>query len=515
MWIASGRRVEEFSRLNPPYKGPNWQSAQEVGLRMIHWVACAGEFLDAESTTNERLVLLAHQIQIHAQRIPVTMVYARAQNNNHWLSEAAGMFTAGCVLPDHPHARRWRRDGWREFEAAILQQISDDGTYIQHSVCYHRLMLTLALWMNAIAGEFQWTPPVKRKLALAARWLDEIIASPTGEAPNLGANDGSLILPLTSDPVTAYRDIADAAMRAFCEENRATVSEMSAWLVPALKESSTEQPRRQPPFSYQKLNSRTSIGFFRTANYSGRPSQADQLHLDLWWEGENVLRDAGTFRYNADPPWENSLAGTDVHNTLSIDGLDQMTRAGKFLWVDWAQAEAGESLRIGDGWRGITASNDGYQKKGIIHQRTVEWNPYDTWVIRDKLIPTGIGKKRHQVRLQWLLPDAFPPGDPKEGLWQWAHSANSVVLTRGEKIIAMNFEMQTADSPIEICLYRAGECLIGNHPAHPTWGWFSPTYGVKQPSLSIGVYAEVKTPVTLITEIHLTYVPLSDIEKVN
>ncbi len=288
---------------------------------------------------------------------------------------------------------------------------------------------------------------------------------------------------------------------------------MAAWLGPASLTPLSETNRRQPPFSYQRLNSRTSVGYLHTAQYTGRPSQADQLHLDLWWEDENILKDAGTFRYNAPPPWENTLAVTAVHNTLSVDGADQMTRAGKFLWVDRAQAEAGEALRIGDGWRGITATHDGYQKKGVIHQRTVEWNPFDSWVIRDQLLPTGLGKKHRSIRLHWLLPDALPAGTATPDQWQWTLSPNSVILTRGEKIVALNFALQPEVASIEVCLYRAGETVSGNHPAQPTWGWFSPTYGVLQPALAVAVYVRTKTPVTLVTELHLTYVPPADLQR--
>ena len=54
----------------------------------------------------------------------------------------------------------------------------------------------------------------------------------------------------------------------------------------------------------------------------------DQLHFDLWWHGINVAQDAGTYLYNGEPPWDNPLVSTRVHNTITIDGRDQMTRGG-------------------------------------------------------------------------------------------------------------------------------------------------------------------------------------------
>src|SRR5262249_39599855 len=88
--------------------------------------------------------------------------------------------------------------------------------------------------------------------------------------------------------------------------------------------------------------------YLRCVDYRDRPGQADQLHLDLWWDGVNLARDAGTFLYNGPPPWDNRLAGTPVHNTLVLDGQDQMRRAGRFLWVDWARGRLRYQARTAD-----------------------------------------------------------------------------------------------------------------------------------------------------------------------
>src|SRR5205823_5857128 len=72
--------------------------------------------------------------------------------------------------------------------------------------------------------------------------------------------------------------------------------------------------------------------------YHERPLQADQLHVDLWWNRLNIACDAGTFMYNAPEPWNNALARTPVHNTVTVDALDQMTRVSRFTWLDWANS---------------------------------------------------------------------------------------------------------------------------------------------------------------------------------
>ena len=48
---------------------------------------------------------------------------------------------------------------------------------------------------------------------------------------------------------------------------------------------------------------------------------------------------AGTYLYNVDAPWDNALTHTAVHNTVSVDGSEQMRRVSRFLYLDWAPAK--------------------------------------------------------------------------------------------------------------------------------------------------------------------------------
>ncbi len=108
---------EEFIASNPPYRGPHWMSGQEVALRLMAFVWAAQVFEPATASTPERRLALIQSIAEHAIRIPPTLVYARSQNNNHLVVEAAGLLTAGAAL-DHPQwraqGRRWLNDASAE-----------------------------------------------------------------------------------------------------------------------------------------------------------------------------------------------------------------------------------------------------------------------------------------------------------------------------------------------------------------------------------------------------------------
>ena len=150
---------ETFTAANPPDMGPHWMNGQEVAIRLMALVwanqvfetppVSGGETAAASSA--ERRARLAASVAEHAARIPPTLLYARAQNNNHLLTEAAALYTAGRAL-DHP---KWRDLGWRWLNWAFRRQVDGEGEYIQHSVNYHRVMLQAALWVDAIK-DVEW-----------------------------------------------------------------------------------------------------------------------------------------------------------------------------------------------------------------------------------------------------------------------------------------------------------------------------------------------------------------------
>ncbi|MBW1822146.1 MAG: hypothetical protein JRI92_10375, partial [Deltaproteobacteria bacterium] len=74
-------KYTEFIKANPLNQGPNWESAQEVALRLIALIISINLIKDAKSSTIERKMDLFRSIANHADRIPPTISYAKAQNN--------------------------------------------------------------------------------------------------------------------------------------------------------------------------------------------------------------------------------------------------------------------------------------------------------------------------------------------------------------------------------------------------------------------------------------------------
>jgi hypothetical protein len=230
---AFWKYFETFDRTNPPGMGPQWMSGQEVALRLMAFTWASQVLVDAASSTQARKRRLAEVVAEHARRIPPTLVYAHSQHNNHLLTEAAGLLTAGLALPDLPEASRWRSAGWKWLNMGFQSQIDGYGEYSQHSTNYHRLMLQVALWSNALVKKhgLRWQYQTLQALGRSVHWMLSVLDSESGHVPNLGANDGALIFPLAVRAFEDYRPVLNAAARAFLDYDlpHGAWDEMSLW----------------------------------------------------------------------------------------------------------------------------------------------------------------------------------------------------------------------------------------------------------------------------------------------
>jgi len=489
---AFWRYFEVFTESSPPYFGPHWMNGQEVAMRLLALIWAAQVFEAAPASRPARRQRLVEAIAAHAGRIPPTLIYARAQNNNHLVLEAAGLYAAGRAL----HHRPWQEMGWHWLNHSFQNQISPYGEYIQHSTNYHRLMLQTALYVNTIKGD-DWPRATSLALARAAHWLFSMLDPASGRVPNLGANDGSLLLPLSTTPFNDFRPTAQAAARAFLKMQMppGVWDELSLWLglAPPAK---TYEPQHSMS---DNLRGPNSWAFLRASSFKSRLTHMDQLHLDVWWRGLNIAQDAGTYSYNAAPPWDNPLTTTRVHNTVTVDGRDQMSRAGRFLTLNWVSAHARAE---------IAAEENAFQRRtawyrdrhGIRHERLVIVYTNERWRVMDTL--TARHAKPHTYRLHWLLPD-----------WEWEIEEQErgarlrIQSPHGWVDLKVACEAKLAPQPETGCLprwrvtlVRAGEAIYGSGQALAFEGWVSPTYAARLPALSFALEVQARQGVVFTTD---------------
>lgn len=507
-WTA----IENWAASSPPMSGPLWICGQESSLRILAWSFALYAFLHSPATTPQRAALLLSMIAAHAWRTRQTVGYARSQRSNHLFTEAVGLWTAGTLYPELKDAPAWQKQGAALLQEAVLDQITREGAYLQDSFNYQRMILHLLLWTLRLTeiNKIELDPEIRNRTTTAVGFIREFVDSESGHAPNHGSNDGSNIFPLAA---CDYGDFRPLLRLASCVLHRPTTlapgpwDEAALWLCGPCEKSERETSVREPAHQvvstagYHRIGSENSWALVRVGRYTRRPFQADQLHMDLWWRGLNLARDAGTYLYNGAPPWNNGLAATAVHNTVTVDRRDQMRRAGRFLWLDWAQA-SGRSVSTNHARtpNHFEGEHNGYHRLGVKHQRMVQCVAEDAWVIVDDLLGAG----EHELRLHWLLPDlpfevlaaspfcAALSGENARFRWNLVASApGSGAILRAGKKVAGNMvcaDMVCADTA---CADEDAELL----------GWESPTYGELRPTLSLLYRVQAPLPVRIVTVI--------------
>lgn len=488
------QQFETFTKYNPVNCGPNWASAQEVSLRLINLSLSALCLRNSPESTPDRLRLFNSLIVQHTRRILPTIIYAKAQNNNHLLSEAAGLYTAGTLCRWHPDAGKWRKQGLQIFDQALIKQIDEHGEYVQHSTNYHRLMLHLALWMHrlTVINEESLNISALSRISTAINWLLEHTDSFSGKAVNLGHNDGTNLFDLSSCQYSDYRPVLQACSTIFCQKplfEAGPWDELSVWMGAQLQEKSKPIDLHASGTANQRLVlDKNSWASMRVAKYKTRPAHADQLHVELWWRGINLATDPGTYRYTALAPWQNALRASMVHNTLTVDRLDQMQSISRFRWINWAQAD----LHVYDRDKlTVVASHNGYHQKGITHTRTLKGLPHKPgWQITDRVISDRAILSPITLYVHWLLPDL-----------PYRIDGNSLSLYTSAGTAELNFSCDDSVQQQGISVYRSGKQIFGESVVdQPLLGWYSDTYNHKVPALSIEFRVTTDLPVNIFSD---------------
>lgn len=469
--------VEDWREKNPPQQGPNWKCGQEISLRVMAW--CFGLYgvLASDRTTPSRVTMLAQMIAVAGKRIEANLDYALSQRNNHGISEGLGLWTIGTLFPELQAAAGWRALGREVLEQQGRELIYEDGAFAQHSINYHRLLLQDYLWCIRLGDIHSqpFSPALKERVRRAGLLLYQIQDEISGRVPCYGQNDGALILPLNNCGSHDFRPVIQAthylAMGTCCyaagpwNEDVLWLFGPDALSVPVCAPQRTDLMAQQG--GYYTLRTQHGFVFTRCATFRHRPSQADMLHVDLWWQGHNITLDAGTYSYNAPEPWNNPLAQTAYHNTVMVDDMDQMERVSKFLWLPWLRGRVHTFPPSPAGWFTYwQGEHDGYQRcqPAVRHRRGIVRLGEHHWLVLDALSSRGM----HHYRLHWLFPDRPYCWDADQGTLTLAFLEGSYYM-----------QCATLEGDAIASLVRAD--------ALSPRGWQAAYYGAREPALSVAM----------------------------
>lgn len=362
--------LEDWVMHNPPYRGWNWTSALEAGLRLIQftWIdALLGNlrftiYDSRGANQTERLRQLRRAI------LPPHVWFTwrhrsfGSSANNHLLGELAGLIAATvrwpelnrlCTSLDNLHGR---------WEHEVLGQFAEDGGNREQALNYHLFSWELCWQTRAALTEAGRTiaPEVHERLLRAAQFFVEVQV-PT-DPWDYGDSDNAYVTPFSSEE---HRSVAEW-IQWFNSASDAGAIEFWLGVCPGLPQLAHRVTGVHLPglthldISGQAVLRRdlwtlrvdaSLLGYMKTAAHG----HLDALHMGLWREGVALVIDPGTGAYYADQRLRGWLTSRAAHNCPSPLDAEWPRRLGPFLWagkhalpemaVEWNHFEVGVCLR--------------------------------------------------------------------------------------------------------------------------------------------------------------------------
>ena len=270
--------MDSWIRMNPINCGPNYRCSQEISLRVFNWIGALQFYKNKPGLTEERWSRYYYHMYWQMHHIWENIDFSRiAVRNNHAISETLALYVFGALFPQAPGASEWKSKGKVWFEKEISYQIYPDGSYLQFSMNYHRVvvqLLTLAIRFSEKLGE-AFHPTVYQRAGKTLRFLQFFQDPVSGQLPNYGANDGALFFQFTDLPYRNYSSQLNALHAALYGQNisGAVDTEEAGWFgfaqKPLLPDISS-LPEKMQVFGsggFAGIKEKDTLTFFRSGTH--------------------------------------------------------------------------------------------------------------------------------------------------------------------------------------------------------------------------------------------------------
>lgn len=413
--------LEDWVKHNPPYRGWNWTSALEVGLRLIQFAWMDALLMPNAERGMRNAELGGRLAKLRASILPPHVWYAwrhksfGSSANNHLLGELVGCIVATARWPELAKCGASLEELQRLWEHEVLAQFAEDGGNKEQALNYQlfswefcwQARMALASAGRKISAE------VDERLRRAAQFFVDVQVP--GDPWDYGDSDSAFVTPLFAD-------------------DREVVAEWHEWFRSPVKEQALEfwmgEARRDlkleiSDFKGGEWREHHESGYVMkrdgdwTLRWDLSPlglgtiaahGHLDALHVSLWLRGVAMVIDPGTGAYHADKPLRNWLASREAHNGAFSPTCWYPSRLGPFLWGDshdspyiekgehwtasvWADTqespvkrsvvvESSDALRIEDGSR-------------------IEWDAPEAFLVRWQFAPDSrledLGARRYRA----------------------------------------------------------------------------------------------------------------------
>ena len=482
--------LEDWVQHNPPYRGWNWTSALEVGLRLIQFAWIDALLSDLRFTndefrgggrTDDPLVNRKSEIvngsassfaerlaKLRSAILPPHVWYAwrhksfGSSANNHLLGELVGCIVATARWPELAKCGAALEELQPRWEHEVLAQFAEDGGNKEQALNY-QLFSWEFCWqarMALVAAGWKISAEVDERLRRAAQFFVDVQVP--SDPWDYGDSDNGFVTPLFADDTTVAAEWHEWFRAA---KQRASIDYwLGEWAGLPGKWRAPTGVQMPGLFNMDETGQAvlmvdewtvridySPLGYLNTAAHG----HLDGLHFSIWRRGFAFIIDPGTGAYHADKQLRNWLASRSAHNAPCPDAAEWPRRSGPFLW---GQRHAPAALAV----------ERDYLEAGLC--------------LKDEILERKT-ELRHDGRELFVEDTCLPngPGEPISFSVRWQFAPDSRVEDLGQRRFrvtrhCVSMEVQVSVDWAEVfCVMEQGHVAQAD-PDAPLAGTVSPAF---------------------------------------
>ena len=348
---TSLKMLKEWYRQNPFMSTVAWQSANEVGIRVINLIyyrillGLTGEMIEEDTE-----VLLEELIELHYKFI-ISHLSLYSSKGNHHTGEMAGII-AICSTYEFKDNDRILSNYFSELQSEIMRLIFKDGFDKEQSTNYLTSYINLNVTALMLAKQqgYDAKEEVWDRIRIMYVALDKFRIS-RAEFFHIGDTDNAeLIFPYFDHNYNIYESQLNDSVILFGDKRYADYhfdlrnyllfgdNGMETYLGSGIKDMSKMHEFMMDSGYFIIRNKRINL-LFDFGQIGLMPQMchghADMLNVLLYANGKPVLVDCGCYQYNAfHKKYRDYFHGSSSHNVITINGRDQAQLGAGMFWLN-------------------------------------------------------------------------------------------------------------------------------------------------------------------------------------
>ncbi len=483
---------------NPLMYSINWTCAMDVAIRAVNWMYAINMISQSASLNEAVFKRINGSLFEHGWFIFRNLEKWYPYSANHYAANIASLLYLGQLFKGTNEGKKWWHYALKEYFLEVRFQVLPSGAHFERSISYHRLMIELFSYPYFMLQRVKEPIPLDVQLRVESMFdFADHYTKPNGLAPLMGDNDDGRMLPFVKRDFRVHDYLLSIGYSGFGKHYESLSTDKvvldTFFLLPeknVIKESSPQnasvsviKDHRDAGFVILKkadlylIFSNTSLSCYPDLNRNmlGTHTHADGLSFELSIGKQDFIIDPGSYVYTASAVDRNKFRSTVMHNTLTIDGQDQVELLDTNLFSVKGFNEV-EKMEIKENEEGISVSGTRMwnlpSELNVSHTRKIKLKRETELEVLDEIL---CNSERNYVWHFYLAPEINPE-----------IIANDTVVLRGSNNSSINVHFSSSNN----FLVEILDCEI------------SPSYGVLISTKSIRISMQASSNFSFFTKAH-------------